>query len=118
MRVLKFAPQARALGTLAIHGRSIRRRRQMVLDVQHTPAAAPKPAAGTATESLADRFYDLLTLPSDDLERTLSRFIRSEDELPDAVRYQAVLGRLRAWLELDNEDARVIAGAYERAIKT
>lgn len=68
------------------------------------------------TDTLAERFYSMLVLDSDTLERALVPFIQAEHELPEPARYEATLARLRAWLELDDEDARVIAGAYERAI--
>ena len=66
-------------------------------------------------ESLAERFYALLSLPDDRLEAALAEFVRAEDELPEPARYEATLARLRAWLELDREDAFVLARAYERA---
>jgi hypothetical protein len=65
--------------------------------------------------SLTDRLYALLTLPDGGLEQALSRVIQTEHELAAPGRYEATLNRLRAWLELDPEDQRVVANAYERA---
>jgi hypothetical protein len=65
--------------------------------------------------SLADRFYALLALPDRALERALGRVIEAEHELPPSSRREATLTRLRAWLDLNPEDQRVIANAYERA---
>src|SRR5690606_38855243 len=69
-------------------------------------------------DSLAERFYHMLALPSDRLEASLRQMIQAEHELPDAARYPAVLERLRAWLDLDAEDARIIARAWDQAIAT
>ena len=67
-------------------------------------------------DALAGRFYALLTLPNDALERALGRVIQAEHELPEPARYEAALSRVRAWLALDPEDQRVVANAYEHAI--
>jgi hypothetical protein len=69
-------------------------------------------------ETLADRFYDLLALPTDALDREMTRVLEAEHELPDPLRYEATLSRLRAWLALDSEDARILAASCDRAIAT
>ncbi len=68
-----------------------------------------------APDTLADRYYDLLALPTDDLDRETARMLQAEHELPAPIRYEATLARLWAWLALDPEDARIIAGSFERA---
>lgn len=65
---------------------------------------------------LASRFYSLLALPDDALVDGLTRHVRGEHELSEPARYEAVLARLQAWLELDSEDRLVVARAWERAL--
>jgi hypothetical protein len=69
-------------------------------------------------DSLAGKFYSLLALPDDRLERELVKFIRAEQELPEAARYEATLERIHAWLDLDWEDRLIVARAFERALDT
>lgn len=71
----------------------------------------PRPAS-----LLAGRFYSLLALPDDLLVEGLTKHIRTEHELSEPARYEAVLARLQAWLELDAEDRIVIGRAWERAL--
>ncbi|MBX7112508.1 MAG: hypothetical protein K1X87_11780 [Dehalococcoidia bacterium] len=65
---------------------------------------------------LAGRFYSLLALPDDQLAGGLTRHIHAEHDLSEPARYEAVLARLQAWLELDVEDRIVIGRAWERAL--
>lgn len=65
----------------------------------------------------ADRYYDLLALNASDLERALVAEIEREHAQPEAERYRLALARLTAWLELDHEDARILAAAWERALE-
>jgi len=71
-----------------------------------------------AASSLADSFFSYLALPDPQLEAKLRSMIRLEDELPEPDRYEATLARLRAWLELSDEDARIIARGWARALAT
>ena len=89
---------------------------QMAPSIRERAAERPTWGATQLDDSLAERFYSFLALPDGELERALAHFIRTEDELPAPARYEAALGRLRAWLELDREDARIIARAYDRAL--
>jgi len=72
-------------------------------------------ASPITTGSLADRYYDLLRLDTSALDAEQHQLLLDELELPDAVRYPATLARLRAWLELDGDDVRVLAASWERA---
>jgi hypothetical protein len=67
-------------------------------------------------EALADRFYELLALPTDALDREIARLVEAEHPLPESLRYEATLARLRAWLALDPEEARIVAQSWDRAI--
>ncbi len=69
-------------------------------------------------ESLVERFYAYLALTDGQLETEMRMHIRAEHDLPEPVRYEAVLERLRAWLELSPEDARILARAYADALRT
>lgn len=69
-------------------------------------------------DTLADELHHLLVLRMPELERVLRSRIQAEDALPEDARHAAVLARLRAWLRLDREDARVIAGAWDAALET
>ena len=88
----------------------------------HRPSVWTLPPPATiddaTPEALAERFYHLLDRSDLEIERALRDFVQVEDELPEARRYEAALARLRAWLQLDAEDARIIAGAYERAVQS
>jgi len=92
----------------------------IVRDVRE-PAFAATPANITTFRRpkslLAERFYSLLALPDDALVERLAGHVRSEHELSEPARYEAVLARLQAWLELDPEDRIVFARAWERALE-
>jgi hypothetical protein len=83
--------------------------------VSPTPVRGAQSLRAARPPSLADRFYDLLALSTRELDRSLEQFVAQEHELEEPARHIAVRDRLRAWLDLDDEDARIIAGAYERA---
>jgi hypothetical protein len=83
--------------------------------VSPTRPDMPQRAYAKRPPSLADRFYDLLALSTRDLDRALERFVAGEQELAEPERYEAVRDRLCAWLDLDDEDARILAAAFERA---
>lgn len=70
------------------------------------------------SETLADHFYDLLSLPTEALDREISRLIEAEHQLPDPARYEATRARLRAWLALDPEAARIVARSWDRRVST
>jgi hypothetical protein len=80
-----------------------------------SPSRIDRAAPSPASPSLADQFYDLLALSTRHLDRALERFVADEHDLPDAARHKAIRDRLGAWLELDDEDARILAAAFERA---
>lgn len=65
-----------------------------------------------------DRFTRLLARSPSEQERTLRHEIETEHELPDGIRHPAVLDRLRAWLTLHGEEARVTARACDAALAT
>lgn len=67
-------------------------------------------------ETLADRYYALLVLNPEDLARELTAIAREEDRAPEGERHAAARRRLAAWLLLHDEDARIIAGAYDDAV--
>ena len=48
----------------------------------------------------------------------MAAFIRAEHELPEPARYEAILARLQAWLDLDSEDRLIVARAFEGALET
>lgn len=88
----------------------------IVRDVSE-PALTTTPTTYLRPESLlARRFYGLVALPEEVLVEGLTKHIRSEHELTEPARYEAVLARLRAWLELDSEDRIVLGRAWERAL--
>lgn len=78
-----------------------------------TPASATAPVA--ADLSLAEQLHELLALPEAALEHAMAARILRENDLDEDARHRATYERFRAWLELDPEDARVIARAFERA---
>jgi hypothetical protein len=75
-----------------------------------------RPEAG-AIEALAEQYYDLLALNPEDLHAALARRARAEDTLPDRERAAAAHRRLSAWLALGDEDARILANAYDEALR-
>ena len=64
----------------------------------------------------ADRYYELLGLDIATLERELLAEIQEEHEQPERQRTVAVLSRLSAWLELDIEQARILADTWDRVL--
>ena len=68
--------------------------------------------------SLADRYFSYLNRSDQQLQTELCAVIEAEHALPEPRRYAATLDRLRAWLELSPEDARVIARAHAAALAT
>jgi hypothetical protein len=50
------------------------------------------------------------------MEQRFADRIRFEHRLAEPERYVAALLRLEAWLDLTEEDARVLASAYDRAL--
>src|SRR5687768_3789027 len=66
----------------------------------------------------ADRYYELLGLDPATLERELLVEIQDEHEQPERQRTLTVLSRLSAWLELDVEQARILAGTWDRVLSS
>ena len=95
-------------GGIAVLGSPARPRRLVVVD-----RTSPLPFR---TE--ADRYYDLLGLDPTTLERELLAEIQEEHELPERQRTMAVLSRLSAWLELDVEQARILAETWDRVLRS
>jgi hypothetical protein len=90
------------------------RSRQVVIA---TAEFSPR-AVADAFGSTADRYFSYLALPDDQIEREFRNIIRAEHELPEPARYEMTFDRLRAWLELSGEDARILVRAYARALAT
>ena len=80
-----------------------------------TSLAVPVRPVTEDPASQADRYYELLALPTSELERELAAVARAELALDEPDRYAAVRARLLGWLGLSAEDRRIIAGAFERA---
>ena len=83
--------------------------------VTMTPTLERAPTLSTRT--LADEYFELLGLPGEALERELATIARHECELPEPMRYEAARTRLRAWLELDREERRIIGRSFTRAVE-
>lgn len=66
----------------------------------------------------ADRYYELLALSTEDLERELAATARAELAMDEPARYAAVRARLLGWLHLTAEDRRILARAFERVAGT
>lgn len=62
-----------------------------------------------------ERYEELLALPTADLRVRAADAIRAELALDDDRQREAVHTRLSAWLELDPEDARIIARVWDEA---
>jgi hypothetical protein len=75
-----------------------------------------RPRPLTAWQALADEFYSYLALTDGEIEQRFADRIHFEHRLPEPERYMAALLRLEAWLDLAEEDARVLARAYDRAL--
>ncbi len=82
-----------------------------------TTSNTAKVTRRAAAPSLADQYYDLLALPTAKLDARSAELARAELALPEPERRQAVLDRLHAWLELDSEDARILAASWARAVR-
>jgi hypothetical protein len=82
--------------------------------------AVPVPAIQIAgdEQALADRYYELLALGPEELERELAQIASTEHSLPEPLRYGEVRARLLAWLQLSPEDRRILARSFERALGT
>jgi hypothetical protein len=76
---------------------------------------SPPPSNDTIGATLADQLHDLLALPEAALEHAMAERIRREDEMDEDARHRSTAERLHAWLELDPEEARIIARVFERA---
>lgn len=66
---------------------------------------------------LADRFYSMLALGEADLRTALRDYAEWEHRLDEEARHAAVEARLRAWLGLGTEHARVLARAHDAALR-
>lgn len=66
----------------------------------------------------AERYGELLYLPTDTLRRHAVAELRAEAALPPDQRRAAARARLAAWLELDGEETRVLARVYDEAART
>ncbi len=62
-----------------------------------------------------DRYAEMLLLREADLRRQATQELRREASLSTDARREAAHRRLLAWLELDPEEARVLARAYDEA---
>jgi len=82
---------------------------------QRTAPAATAGLDGLPHTELRNRYHDLLVLSPAALAERAREELLAEGLLPDDRRREAVYRRLCAWLDLDSEDARIIANAYERA---
>jgi hypothetical protein len=65
--------------------------------------------------SPSDRYLDMLELNKADLRRRALAELRAECLMSSDARREAARRRLTAWLELDPEEARVLARAYDEA---
>ncbi len=91
----------------------------------HRPRTGPRtahsteastPVLGARVRELIDRYDLLLNRPDDEMRDALGQMIRAEFALPEQDRLEFTYSRLRAWLTLDGEDARIIARAFEEAM--
>lgn len=60
-------------------------------------------------------YRNLLALPPADLAVRARQELLAEMRLPDEQRREVVYRRLTAWLDLDKEDAHILARAYDGA---
>jgi len=60
-------------------------------------------------------YRNLLSLSPADLVARARQDLLAEIRLPDEQRREVVYRRLSAWLDIDGEDARILARAYDRA---
>jgi hypothetical protein len=73
------------------------------------------PQPTKAPRGPADDFYDLLAMSTPTLDRAMRERAAREYALAEPERYEAAHERLAAWLALDDEDARILAAAFDRA---
>ena len=71
---------------------------------------------GAVDEKVLNRQRQLAELPEVDLYREALKALRYELDLPADERRRHVIGRLRAWLALNAQDARRIAVAFEAVL--
>lgn len=67
------------------------------------------------TEVERQRYEDLLALPTGELRERAAQEIRAELDLPLEAQREAVHARLAAWLELEPENARILARTWDEA---
>lgn len=79
------------------------------------PASASPQAAGFQGSPTIEAFSAMLALRSDDLRREALQELRREAGMSVDARRSAAHRRLTAWLELDPEDARILARAFDEA---
>ena len=83
------------------------------------PHESSVPATGIEvirhTRVAAERYQDWLALPTEGLRRLVEDELAGEARLDPRERREAALRRLTAWLELDAEDARILARVHDEA---
>jgi hypothetical protein len=84
---------------------------------QSTVFTLDPPGLNARQRELVDRYHHLLTRPDTELRDGLARMIRAEQALPEADLHAAAHARLKTWLALDREDARIIARAFDEAME-
>ncbi len=62
-----------------------------------------------------ERYEGLLALPTRELRQYAAQEIRAELDLPLDAQREAIHARLAAWLEMDAEDARILARIWDEA---
>ena len=72
-------------------------------------------AAEHPTRALRHRYHDYTALPGRDLIGRAREELLDEAALVDDRQREAVYRRLSAWLDLDPEDARIVARAFDDA---
>ena len=73
------------------------------------------PPLTCSVQELRDHYDDLLALAPYALKRQASEELLAEATLSDDARREVTYRRLCAWLDLDREDARIIARAFDDA---
>lgn len=81
------------------------------------PARSDTPPIEVITPLRAARqhYEDLLALPTGQLRVRAQEELLRENALPEGARRAAAHQRLAAWLDLDPEDARILARVYDEA---
>ncbi len=72
--------------------------------------------AEARTQEMATRFRRIAMMGEDDRTRLLHGLVETVYALPDGDIRQMTESRLRAWLRLDSEDARVVADSYGQVL--